>query len=398
MGKINISKTSFGLIVIALYLGGCQSFGGREFDSNDIECLDPPFSLAFVTGEIQGTDDRPPLRLADGWEPQLPVETQDLESLWDITVANDGSVWLINENNQIFRYLPQTGEIREYQINLPDEDWSIDHRQLFLIAGQLWILSNEFSNDEIRLFSYNFDNDQLVNVTDAEGVFRLETAISNIVVDQSGDIWVANYNQQLIRFDPDTLIADIMLEKEDGYSLKPISTRLTVSPDGTLWMLADRYYPDGSMQYIFAIEYDPETGEVTEHEIHAYPDSGVGPGKGQPVMTLFFDHTNRLWISNQRFLQVDENGDLTWYEVVRSPVFYTDRMAPLSNSYQFGKPVLESQNRYLWFQSNAGVIRLDLESDEWCLMANLSSPIAEDQENNIWIAGEGQIYKLEQLP
>ena len=57
----------------------------------------------------------------------------------------------------------------------------------------------------------------------------------------------------------------------------------------------------------------------------------------------------------------------------------------------------------MWFVTGIGVVRYDAAGDNWCWSAtqsfpgNAFSPIAEDENENIWMVDDelNQIYKLE---
>ncbi|MBW8012449.1 MAG: hypothetical protein FVQ83_14635 [Chloroflexi bacterium] len=136
--------------------------------------------------------------------------------------------------------------------------------------------------------------------------------------------------------------------------------------------------------------YDPQTGDNYE--------SGTGKFEFGAV-TLFFDHSNKLWLNAAGWIDLQIDTGYRFFRILPSPIFITTSYV-LGGSYYWPNafPRLESMDRFLWFDSPAGVAVLDLESYEWCLMTRFSSPIAEDSDHNIWIVGEGQIYKYRQEP
>ena len=63
--------------------------------------------------------------------------------------------------------------------------------------------------------------------------------------------------------------------------------------------------------------------------------------------------------------------------------------------YYIGNPVFDIENR-IWFESGAGVIWLDLETEKWCLTSNYPMSIVSDGEK-VWgfINNELYLYDLD---
>jgi hypothetical protein len=389
------------LFALVLSIGGFLFFREDLFEFRKIECLEPTFSFSYRTIDLfnfYSPETWPEVRLSSVVEPQLPDENDALVSLTNLVVDNRGDVWIKNIEHQIFRFTPDQDKLRVYELYLPGETDSktLWPGLLFLSQnGDVWIRAS-LGFDDIRIFYYDSSLDEFRYVPDMDGVFLKGSARSSVVVDQTGLFWMTNEFGQLIKFNPYTQKAEVVLDQEDGYLIENqfSSSSLALSPEGTFWMEADRLNPDGSTYPIFAIEYDPHSGEITEYDVHAYVDSGVGPGTS--VLRLVFDNYNRIWISSERYLQIENDGSMTWYALVDSPVFYSNRKDFIANGYTTGFPNFISADRFLWFTSSAGVIRLDLAEEEWCLVASLRNPVIfEDTDQNIWFAGEGQIYKIE---
>lgn len=362
-------------------------------------CLPPPFTLAYqpdIEGDMFG--ERLPARLSPVWEPQLSEEKEELKNIFAIVADVNDMIWFVTNEFRLFRYNPRTHEVTEYTVQTREDVKRVFIEQVFISEdGTLWGIGYyvfEISKIKIFLIQYDEGVDQFEVITDKDGIFLHAFSMSDVVEDSIGNFWVISRNNLLIRFEPATRRSEIVLgEEEQGYFITPTSP-LAISPDGTLWLEAFPYNSDGTYQEIFSIEYDPLTGSIKEHDDQFGPFTPKIGTRG-----LLFDHTGRLWIGEDGFMQFTEDGSMDWYKVIPSPVFVTNRGSDLyPNGHKRGFPELESLERYLWFRSSAGVIRLDFESDEWCLMATFYSPVAEDSKQNIWIVGEGQIYKYQQTP
>ena len=137
--------------------------------------------------------------------------------------------------------------------------------------------------------------------------------------------------------------------------------------------------------------YDPRTDELKNY--------GMPPDVSYTDIFLNFDRTGRLWLDEMAWLEISTSGQGTWYDVFRSPVFLTDRTGS-ERHYMWASAfqTYESSNGLFWFASGAGLVRLDPANGEWCLTTTLRSPLAEDDQGNLWLAGDGQIYKYRLQP
>jgi hypothetical protein len=104
------------------------------------------------------------------------------------------------------------------------------------------------------------------------------------------------------------------------------------------------------------------------------------------------DHSGRLWLDDHAWM----NSDGVWYDVVRSPVFITDKSDAGPNYvWDFPKVVFESSDGRLWFRSMNGMVSLNPEKGEWCWFTTEQSNIVEDSDHNLWMVADNKLYKLE---
>ena len=105
-----------------------------------------------------------------------------------------------------------------------------------------------------------------------------------------------------------------------------------------------------------------------------------------------------MWANNYGWLDPLEG---LWYAILPPSEFIADiEYGPYKYYYDRGKPILETLDQYLWFTSGAGIVRLDLETNQWCMLSTLPfvNGITKDSAHNIWVVDENNIYKYPQTP
>ena len=292
---------------------------------------------------------------------------------------------------------PSTGEIKEY---IESEGVLGSPHTLFVGSDDtLWALLGSANQTGQWLIRFDDETDSFVTVNDANGLFMdgLETMLGlsgAIKEDSEGILWLL-FNDSLVRFDPNTLLAEVVVEEAQGYYVYGWSSHLEIAPDGTIWFVAkDLADPNNDARdYNPAIvKYDPDTNEIKSYRHHKFRED-IGN------FNLLFDHLGRLWIGDYGWYEFDEQGTASWYQIIRSPIFVAENPTGRSQ-YRWNRPRLELEtlDRYMWFTWDS-IVRLDLETEEWCQLANTRFlAIAEDSQHNLWGVGNHQIYKFSQLP
>ena len=143
-----------------------------------------------------------------------------------------------------------------------------------------------------------------------------------------------------------------------------------------------KYYPDGNelTQYGGTFSFSP--GEDLTSEIFGYDSY------------LYIDKYNHLWVDDRGWLENTSSENPAWHRVIRSPLFINLYFDGVGNYYwDRPKTMYQSTNEVFWFSADVGVIKLDPKNGDWCLLTTYSSPVVEDDSQNLWIVADGQLYK-----
>ena len=305
----------------------------------------------------------------------------------NLVVRGDDEIWL---SRPFTRYNPRTKEIKEYTDTILDSYGEPVHPvALFLGSDNLLIVTATNSTHESILFArYDDQNDQFEIISPENDIFmRLSGGgVRNIVEDQDGKLWFVN-QKNLIRFDPKTSQAEKVLGEEQGYI--PWDA-FVVSLNNTLFLAAEKLYVTGDGEVerldLEVIKYDIQTGDIQQYGAPPLTDANA---------ELFIDHKERLWFNDFGYLEFIDNGSWTWYQIIRSPIFISDRSGNYRYTWARPAPKVETHGRYLWF-TFSGLARLDLETYDWCLVSETAvNNIAKDSQDNLWFISDRQLYKYE---
>jgi streptogramin lyase len=385
-------------ILLAFLLSAC-SLAQRDAGS---ECIPSPVNLEFPVGttQVPGTKSQEIPPAAD-WEAvaDLPV----WGGVQSLVARPSNELWLAT-GYEAWRYQTDSGEWTSYT--------TIDGLEArpggFCLSrnGTLWGL--DFKTEALRLETplwshYNEATGQFEFVRDQQGIlynFNPFKKPTDCEEDQSGVFWIImadhseNNRTALVSFDPASQIATRNL-------LAPVGSfyaDLAIGPDGVIW-IADRA---GQL-----IRYDPTTGEASPYEEYYVYEGHVWerPYLSREALSdgldnLYFDRSDRLWIQDRGWLDFTTPDRPVWHQIIRSPVFITDAGGSPESQYGWGRPyrTYQSSNGLFWFSAGAGMVRLDPESGEWCRFTTESSPIAEDEDHNLWIAVFNKLYKYDLEP
>lgn len=320
-------------------------------------------------------------------------------------VTRSEEVWIDAgfDTKKVFRYRTDTSQWKSY--NTIDDASAVPESLFLSREGTIWgfdVIS--FGKDSQRnlplLSRYNENADQFESVTDIDGLLhtiRLFRTPPSVSEDQAGWLWFfgsryGDVGVGLYSFDPAHLKVEEQIYWPRGHSF----TGPDVAPDGLIW------YYNGSGERGKLSKYSPITREVqTYYGIPSFERIG------SPI-NLFFDQDGRLWVDNKGWLDFTDPDNPLWYEIIPSTAFLTDQGAfnyiddvegPLSR-YGFTPPIhiSQSSNGWMWFTTLYGIVRLNLENEEWCLFTTGSSPVVEDDEGNVWISVFDKIYKYQLGP
>ncbi len=349
-------------------------------------CILPPTNLAFplwATRDLN-TPQPTPVFPPRTWEPQLTIDQSKeigiFANLKIITARSSDDIWLMTTGEKIVRFQPSQKHVTVYDSHIENGAEAYIY-EIRAGKGALWATGSyvERRSGTLSGFLSQYDpvTDQFVFVPEALEALG-DMSPKALRVDAQGVVWLAD-GYVLIRFDPATRLMTRMLDLEPNYRFDSF----TITYDGTIWMTAWSFVTGGPRWVV--LSYTPSSGQLREY-------TGVRNQEYHP--TVYFDRSRRLWISDYGWFDFSSSSDGIWYEVIRSEVFVHDRAGP-EFQYGWARPymIYESSDGIMWFSSTAGVASLDPKTSEWCLITTLQGPVEEDDAHNLWIAGEGQIYR-----
>jgi len=201
----------------------------------------------------------------------------------------------------------------------------------------------------------------------------------NRLLDDGGKFWILASRDGIYSYDTITRKIEKHINMPDlETSSSLFGSMATFAPDGSIYFLNMTGERQTNLMH-----FAPETNQL---DFMAH----VKEYLGDVSYNLFVDRSGRLWFGDLGWR--DSNG--TWYRIVRSPVFITDR-AESAGKYAWTYPsiVLESSNGVLWFQSDNGMTWLDPQKGQWCWFTTEQSMVIEDQRHNLWMIADGKLYK-----
>jgi hypothetical protein len=370
-------------------------------DRLDMSCMPPVVNLAFRTDEQNIVDARPTdIAPLSGWQVQAQLPT----SLGNNTariILNNNEIWiLLIESKMIYRYNIDTKVWSNYS---KIDDSFVIPRNLFLTRdGTLFGFAVlPYGVDYKKEFPFISRFDETTNqfrfVSDEENILQQVYITSDpmeIIEDKNGLLWMIlsdKDNSGLYSFNPKSLKAEKHLMLDPGL----IYTGPVMVPDGKIW-----FYSGGNDRRL--IKYSPETRQ---------PEIYIGPPNFERIghiTTLFLDRSGRLWLENKGWLDFSDPSHPIWYEIIPSAAFFTDRgnFQVMDNAegartrYGWLIPtrIFQSTNGWYWFTTLYGMIRLKPDEGEWCLFTTGTSPVVEDNNDNVWIVVFDKLYKFSVKP
>jgi hypothetical protein len=376
--------------VVLLAWTGCARSTSKPAQSTG--CIPPPVQIAYPYQTFRqpgDTDDTilPPLE----WEPQLSDEQlAQIRHFYTAKsmVARGNDIWF-TDNNTLARYRPGTDELTTYTVQVEGHDF-VPSRLFLARNGVIWGVDHYslYTQDAVPhvpgdLSRYDAEHDRFEPAPDEEGILTREAGYTPMTEDTQGRLWLIR-DRVLFSFDPETRQAERVLDEQRGY--RPHN--LVGALDGSIWLAVYLTDPPGNKPMV--IRYDPRNGEIKHH--------GPPPDVREhtTIFSMYFDRAGRLWVDGYGWREFPSTGEPVWYRLIQSPVFITNRMQGAGDrQYAWTSPhrMYESSNGLFWFSSGAGLVRFNLQSGEWCLFTTLSSPVVEDDDQNLWIAGGRQLYK-----
>lgn len=316
-------------------------------------------------------------------------------------------VWVIIDYD-LFRYRIST---RSWEKFSSVGDFKITSSDLYISSdGTLWVNIDSRNVDDASEFSslirYDDTTGRFEFIKDRDNTLSRVKGISFVQkpeINQNRELWMLlfedidpEYWYTLISLDTENfLITQYITLKEKQYITEPAGARfsdIAMTPDGRVW-IADV----GLEQLSY---YDPAAGTLNVYQGDPGALDGVFNEDLRGYFNLYVDRMGRLWIDDRGWLDFSNPNIPVWHKVVRSPVFISDAVSP-ENQFGWSRPdqMYHSSDGRYWFSSaGVGMITLNPGTGEWCKFTTGSSPIAEDNQGNMWIAMFGRLYKYHLAP
>lgn len=365
------------------------------------ECAPPPVKLAFPVGVEKPSpfDVLPRVVLpSTEWEEKkllphiLPYEDISQISATSIayqTILQSERIWFaigntrFPENMGVYSYDFQNDKFLIYTTIDKSKAYPLE---LFVsLDGGLWgyyIAKNNPNEDLYLLSKYDPKLDSFIFVM--EPLLAEEDELSKITdihSDSQGKMWLAVRSKKFngfIQFDP---ITEKVLGK---FQLQNKFSKFAIASDQTIWFVAN----DKKLY-----RFDFLSKQVASYK-ELYPVTMTNDNMldDLPTDTLYLDRDGKIWIGDVGWLDFSLE-DPVFYKIIRSPVFVNDYVAP-QNQYAWQHPssIYQDSHNKFWF-SGPGLVKLDTQNAEWCLLASQSSPLVEDKDGNLWAVFFGRIYK-----
>lgn len=379
-------------IMLLSFTSACLPLEATTKDNSGDECIPSLYDVAvpIVTPQVKNDIITPRKILPKGdWQSQGSLPFSQDESGYILYMRpKHNELLFTGKFDDIYFYSIDKGQWETYQ--KPD-NWMLG--RLFLANdGTIWGPVLQIKNNGIAekshplLSQFNDATGQFEYVEDVSGFLKVPQVriISNIVEDQSGLLWffVESDNNTLVSFDTKSRKS----EEHFSFEIAGGNPDVVIGLDGSIWF--QDFFNEEFVQYI------PSTQDTRTYKAFPEQETSVEMSPGfDKANYIFMDHSGRLWIANYAWLDFSENNSPQWYRVIESPVFLTDqspfgqyRMAYQVSTYQ-------SSNGWYWFTGANGIVRLDMEKGTWCLMTTGISKVVEDDDNNLWIAVFGKLYK-----
>ena len=349
-------------------------------------CIPPLTNFAYPVNQRHARSTTQILPAAP-WQVEVPLPEKpsgayafDLVSV-SRTINGQNEVWIrryldfkTEGGESILRvqFLVYHTETQEWKL-IPEEfdNDSAKSGQVYLAKdGKIW--ANLGFSGFSYFALYNDKKGQFEYVEESENV-----PVGNLLLGNDGKFWILASKDGIYSFDTTSHEIERYVSMPDLESSGSLyGSMATVALDGSLYFLN-------------------MTGEQQVRLIHFNPETNFFefvPGLdylGDISYNLFMDRSGRLWVGDLGWMET--NG--TWYRIVRSPVFITDKGEGASLIWSQTSIVLESSNGFLWFQSDNGMTWLDPQKEKWCWFTTEKSNIVEDQQQNLWMIADGKLYK-----
>ena len=293
-------------------------------------------------------------------------------SIRKITEDQQGNIWIITDENGIFRFNPKTKAIKSYYEkanNFIEFEKAAD--------GKFWLLSDQ----DMYLF------DPILSVFKAQNIkkslgFTNKNVLRAIVSDKDANLWLGTYQEGIYVFSPQGKLIKNIRKSDDpkGLSSNEIKCFMRDSKD-RIWV--------GTRNAGISV-YLPENDSFVKISNSKTDSKSLGKNY---VLSFFEDRQANIWVGLS-------GGGFDKYDPLKYPFGIIEQ-----NSENFQKGLSDNmvfkvfgQGKYLYFGTQAGGLsRLDTSSQTFTTfkpIANKPSSIlhsevydiSADAEQNLWLA------------
>jgi hypothetical protein len=389
------------------------------------ECLPPLTNFSFpvgVIGDLGNITPHPPTLPPANWKTETNLP-DGFFGYGNITILANGDLWIqgsIHSGTTAYSIYRKGREPFIYLGDFYGEAYKyyVPERLLQTKDGILWGIGTAYGNEFDR-WEYTHIKPLISRFNATTGSFEYiennlhdidaHSGVNDAKLDSDGFIWLL-VNQPkddntswrldgneipsgLYRFNPNTLEVNYFLVMPDDVifrNIMPIS-------DGSIWMLGDKSTPNGKKTVLS--RYFPETGELRPYQgtfTYSTENEDIPNLDISPYSPLFLDSSDRLWISNEGFLNHPAAERSEWYRIIQSPIFINEYVDGVGNFYR-ARPLgmNETSDGMFWFWSSIGTVRLNPKIGAWCLFTTYSSSVVEDHNHNLWMVADNKLYKFE---
>jgi hypothetical protein len=388
---------SIGILApLVLLLCGC---GGPRSPSIGL-CFEPSYNLTSSPytivrpGASIGAYTRGWVLPAGDWKIDSIIPVTAPDRVDNLVTRRGNEVWMIVEKDDetwVYRYRTDTHQWTAYtsidkQPVVPDELivapdgtlWGIDW------INQKWHLVDYGAFPMLSRYDDAADEFRFVKVPD--GILRTFSSPRfppMVQIDKSGTLWMilnkgANSPGGLYSYDPGNEKMTHHLPDTDlsGWG------SLAIAPNQDVWI----FDPTIGVKLI---DYHPSTGQYNNTFMNL-TDRNIKNWSGD----LFFDRTGKLWSGIDGWIDFSNPNDPV---INSSSLPFSTMFSDGDGDWTWGRPsaMFQSSNGWYWFSFiDAGTVRLDARTGQWCKFTSAFSFVIEDPQGNIRIVADGKLYVL----
>ena len=358
-------------------------------------CIEPETIFAYrADGEVPrypGSEIHP----ANPWVQvaSVPLESPQLLAVRRID-DNATELWLWNwlsapgPSKQLYVYRTDDGSLKAVALDDSLTATKPVEALYVLPNNSVWAVhSRRASSDVSILGKYDETMESIKPVKALEGINGPNADKTIVVMDSRTSVfWFLVPFDHIYSYDPYT---DSLVRHMSIKSLDPIDA--AIASNGQIYILNNYLttYQQIVEQTDLLYLYSPST-ESIDNVFYRLEENIY-------QKNLFVDHAGRLWTGSLGWLE--PSG--IWYQTIRSPLFVTTNLeGGGARVYRWQPPriELESPDNTYWFSGPNGLFSLDFQKGEWCWVSTIISEIAHDAGGNLWIIGDGKVYRRPALP